>query len=413
MVHIPSNGPGGQPPLGGIGAIETPSTDGSAAPDTTTALPPPGTTIAGGLAPTAPSDSAGDPTGAARVKALAANDQAAGAKVIDVLVKPSAQTSTSVSYKMPGRVLKPGESLYFAVPEALQGRPVNFMILGHRADPSADTDPTKGDKWDDTPALTSVQVHGKDFPEDKAWRYWKGSASGGKGSKFAEVSHSVELENLYEYAKYGTGAASDDSFSKQPVLPDAIRVVSTGEDPVTIHEVTLKITPPKPSQTLEAVFCEGTQIGDPETGAGRFYGGGQSHQGLFPGALELRGYGSGGAGAAKLPEGWKVVNGNLEIDLPAGKTITAVDVACGDSHPDKITNKDGGWGTKGWSKLSIGLKPAGGATQWFMNSENVPPEGVLSGSPLEAGYTTKAGDRIVIRASSDTTYVMAARIGLL
>jgi hypothetical protein len=44
--------------------------------------------------------------------------------------------------------------------------------------------------------------------------------------------------------------------------------------------------------------------------------------------------------------------------------------------------------------------------------QGVPPEGVLSGAPTEVGYVAKAGDQIVVKAESDTTYVMALRIGL-
>ena len=371
----------------------------------------PDTTVAGGLAASAPKAKPKDASGATLAATIAKKSK--DAKAVDVLSKPTSQTSTSVSYKLGGRVLNPGEALYFAVPEQLRDENVSFMILGHRGNPSVDTDPDKSDKYDDTPALTSVQVYSSGFPEAKAWRYWLGSASGDKGGKFAEVGYSMELENLYEWPKMGSGAVSDGSTSHAAVKPQVFRVVSMGTDPVEIGEVTLKVVPQKPKTTLEAVFSPGTVIGDPQTGEGRTYGGGQSFEGLFPGALELGGWGSaGGAGASKLPSGWKLTNGALEIALPAGKSITAVDLACGDSHPDKITNSDGGSGTKGWSKLSMGLAKADGTTDWFLSSENVPPEGVLSGSPTQGKYVTKAGDKIVVRASSDTTYVMAARVGL-
>lgn len=374
----------------------------------------PDTTVAPGLAATAPAAkaTAKDPSGSALAHAIAKKSK--DAKAVDVISKPTSETSTSVSYKLGARVLNPGEALYFAVPEQLRDETVNFVILGHRGNPSSDTDPDKSDKHDATPALSSVQVYGSDFPASKAWRYWLGSASGESGGKFAEVGYSMELENLYEWPKLGSGSVADGSYSDKAVKPQAFRIVSVGEDPVEIGEITLKVVPRKPTSTLEAVFSKGTKLGDPQTGEGRIYGGGQSFEGLFPGALELGGWGSsaGGAGASKLPAGWKMVNGALEIALPKGKTITSVDLACGDSHPDKITNSDGGSGTKGWAKLSIGLARADGTTDWFMSSENVPPEGVMSGSPTNGKYVTKPGDKIVVRSSSDTTYVMAARVGL-
>lgn len=102
-------------------------------------------------------------------------------------------------------------------------------------------------------------------------------------------------------------------------LPDAFRVRSLGTDPVEVAEITIKVNAPLADNFQEAVFCEGTKIGDPVTGAGRNYGGGQSFEGKFPGALELRGWGGSGAGAANLPDGWNIVNGQLQVDLPAGK----------------------------------------------------------------------------------------------
>jgi hypothetical protein len=410
-------------PIGSVGSNPTPNVGGAQpatpAQPASTATPAaaptasaPSTTIAGGLAATAPQATAGsDKSGAELAKKIAKATK--DVKAADILTKPSAQTSTSVTYKLGGRVLNPGEALYFAVPEQLRGRPVSFAILGHRANPSADTDPNKGDKYDDTPALSSVQVYSAGFPEKEAWRFWLGSSSGSKGAKFAEVGYSMEMENLYEWPKMGSGAVHQGSSSKKPVLPQAFRIVSEGDDPVEIGEITLKVVPEKPTKTLEATFSAGTHFGDWETGAGRKYGGGQSFQGLFPGALELGGWGSaGGAGAAKLPEGMKLAGSQLEIALVPGARVTAVEVACGDSHPDKITNSDGGYGTKGWAKLSIGLQRAGGQTDWFMSSENVPPEGVMGGSPTDGAYVAKAGDKVVVRASSDTVYVMAVRVGL-
>lgn len=369
----------------------------------------PGTTVAPGLAPTAPAAKAKDTSGASLAQAIAKKSK--DVKAVDVLSKPTRSTSTSVHYDLGARVLKPGQALYFAVPEQLRDETLSMVILGHRGNPEHDTNPDKSDKHDSTPALSSVQVYGEGFPASKAWRYWLGSSSGESGGKFAEVGYSMELENLYEWPKLGSGSVADGSYSDAPVKPQVFRVVSVGDDPVEIGEVTLKVVPRKPTKTLEAVFSKGTDLGDPQTGEGRTYGGGQSFQGLFPGALELGGWGATG-GATKLPAGWKVNGGSLEISLPAGKTITSVDIACGDSHPDKITNSDGGWGTKGWAKLSIGLARADGTTDWFMSYENVPPEGVMSGSPTNGKYVTKPGDKIVVRASSDTIYVMAARVGL-
>src|SRR6185436_14379999 len=102
-------------------------------------------------------------------------------------------------------------------------------------------------------------------------------------------------------------------------------------------------------------------FGDWLTGAGRRYGGGQAFQGKFPGAVVL---GGGAAGApAALPPGFALRGGALEVELPAGRIITGVDVAAGDSHPDGIRNKDGGWGTPGWSRMSMAIAHADGTRE--------------------------------------------------
>jgi len=164
---------------------------------------------------------------------------------------------------------------------------------------------------------------------------------------------------------------------------------------------------------LQAIFSPGTSLGDTETLVGHEFGGGQNHDGKFPHALELSGWGDGGAGASKLPDGWSMDGGQLSIPLKAGRVVTGVDIACGDTHPDGATNKDGGKGTLGYSRLSIGLQHANGSTDWFMSKQGVPPEGILTGAPSDIAYKTKAGDKIVVSASSDTTYVMGLRVGLI
>ena len=198
--------------------------------------------------------------------------------------------------------------------------------------------------------------------------------------------------------------------STTPLKSDEVRILSVGADPVFVHKLIVNVLGDTPTELKEGIFSKGTAFGDWVTGAGRKYGGGQLFKGTFPGALEL-GTG-GGAGVARLPKGWTLNGSSLEIELVPGKVVTGVDIAVGDSHPDKIRNKDGGWGTPGWARASMAIKHADGKIEPFVHEQGVPPEGVLTGAPVVLNQMTKPGDKLIITGNNDTLYVMGVRIGL-
>lgn len=370
-----------------------------------------GSTIAGGLAATAPTSKPGDV-----IKALAAKEPS-GVKTVEMQSKPAKVTSVGVTYKFggQGRKLEPNSQMLLEIPPQFRNRPVRFGVLKHRQDSSETTSPSGGDKWDPKPGSTSMQVHGQEMPEGKQWRYWKApwGSSGSDGGKYAEHrgAGDPEVENMFDWIKHGHSAAGAGyGSSHEPLVVDAIKVKSVGEDPVRIHEITLQFLPAKPDSMDEHIFSPGTKFGDPWTGAGRAYGGGPKFQGKYPGALKLGGW-SGGSGTPDLPAGWKMNGGALEVDLKAGQKFTTVEIACGDTHPDGKPNKDGHTGTLGYSRLSMGVKRAGSnSTDWFTESQGVPPEGVLFGGPTIENYVAQPGDKLVVRASSDATYVMGLRL---
>ncbi|MBI2378948.1 MAG: hypothetical protein HYV07_33445 [Deltaproteobacteria bacterium] len=337
-------------------------------------------------------------------------------KIVDLVKTPTAKTSLSAKYTFggyQGRLLKPGEELMLELPKELRGKAVRTVILRHRQDPSSDTGVTPGEKHDSKPGLTAVHLHATNFPEPQAWRHWNGpwGASGPEGAKFAEPRGAGDPENEIEFDWHirGHSGVAGGGSSQNKLHADAVRVRSLGDDPVFVHMVEIQMLPPKADQYLEAAFCEGTKIGDPETGAGKKLTGGQAFGGKFPGALELP---SGGAGTQKLPEGWSFKSGRLEVALPPGVKLTGIDVACGDSFPDGKTNKDGGTGTPGWSKMYMTLQKAAGQSDAFMSDQGVPPEGVLSGAPTDPDYVTKPGDKFILSNGGSTLYVMAVRLGL-
>ena len=378
----------------------------------------PETTVAEGLAHTAAAAKK-KPTAGVPLEKLVAEDKAVGVKVVDVVKTPTAVTALSAKFSFggyEGRMLNPGEEIMMQLPAHLRDRPVRNVILVHRKDSAHDSGKYTR-THDDSPALTAVHIHAKNLPANQAWRHWEGpwGSSGPEGAKFAEKrgAGDPEFETEFNWPEQGHAGVESGSSTTKFLFGDAARVKALGDDPSFVHSVEIQVVPPKPSETAEIIFSPGTKMGDPETLEGHQFGGGQGHGGKFPGALELSGWGSGGAGAAKLSKGWHMENGRLTYDLPAGKRITGVDIACGDTHPDGVSNKDGGTGTPGWSRLTMALVKASGELDAFMSSQGVPPEGILTGAPSDVGYVTKAGDKISISASSDTTYVMGVRIGFL
>ena len=370
-----------------------------------------GSTVAGGLAHAASTDKPGS-----TIKALAAKEPP-GVKTVEMMSKPRL-TSASVSYRMggqEGRKLKPGEQMLLEIPPQFRDRPIRFAVLKHRQESSETTEPTDGSKWDNKPGVTSVQVHSAKHPEGQAWRFWKApwGSSGKDGGKYAEHrdEYDPEVENMFDWMKNGHAPVGGYGTSYDPCFADAIRVKSVGKDPVRVHQVDFMFLPDKPDTLDEVIFSPGTKFGDPWTGAGRAYGGGPSKAGKYPGALTLEEWGDdGGEGVGKLKKGWKFEDGELSVQLKPGKKLTGVEIACGDTHPDGVKNKDGHTGTLGWSRLSMGVRRKSGKTEWFIDEQGVPPQGVLFGGPVAANYVAKKGDELVVRATDDTTYVMGLRL---
>lgn len=341
------------------------------------------------------------------IKALAAQSSY---KVVQLVATPTEQTGGMASWKLGdygGRLLKPGEELMLEIPPQLRGRGVQTVVLLHRQN-----EPYAGDH-DDSPGLTAVHVHATNYPQGKEWRHWNApwGASGKEGAKFAEYrpAGDPESETEFDWHIQGHSPVGGYGSDKGELLGDALRVRSVGDDPVYVHRIVYSVLPPKPTTMDTVVFSAGTNIGDPLTGQGRKFGGGQAYKGKFPGALQL---GSGGEGVQKLAgTGWKHQWGSLEIPLQPGKRMTHIDLALGDSMPDEKSNKDGGWGTPGYARLTITLHRADGKKEVLMNDQGVPPEGVFSATPMDFDREIKAGDKLLLTKSGSECYIMAARVG--
>lgn len=361
-------------------------------------------------------------TGAAGPKTTVV-DVLAGAKSKSRPLPPAARvfttstaiTSTTVRFEMggyAGQEIKPGEQWLFVVPEQFRDTPIRTAILAHRKDDKyAHT--YKGDR-DQEGAYNLVTARKTGTDEWVTWSDMYGS------KKFAErrSAGDPENENLHDWVA---------AVGKQNVDLLSIKNVGQGKHAVAnVHMLEIEFFPPgKRAGALEEIFTPGTEFADLDKGRTKpRFGGGMGSslgsetlktKGLYPDAVVIGGYGSG-----SKPSGDKayVSGGRLRIKLPPGKKIGSVEVACGDTNFDRHRpaeqqrNKDGHYGELGWAKLHARIRhgATGKTSKDFMVNVNVPPAGVLSGGPAEAGYVTKPGDEIEIESRGHESWVMGYRI---
>lgn len=349
--------------------------------------------------------------------ALVQGQKAKDKKVTEVFFTPTSRTSTTVRYIMPnhsGKEITPGERWLFEVPEDLRGANIRTVILAHRKD-SKYAASVKG-KYDNEGAYNLVTARNAKTGDWVTWSDQYGS------KKFAEPRSSgdPENENLHDWL---------DSVGEVAVDLVSVTNVGSGKNAVAnVHFLEIEFFPAgKVTGKIEKIFTPGTKFVNPEKGITEpSYGGGMGGhlsdsvlktKGLYPDSVKI---GSWGSDNAEIDENISLKGGRLHIKLPEGKKLGGLEVAVGDTVFDKNrpaseqTNQDGHYGTLGFAKLSARLQNSQGATgssygKAFMERMNVPPSGVLSGGPVDVGYVTKAGDEIVIDASSNA-WVMGLRV---
>ncbi len=329
-------------------------------------------------------------SGEERLNKIIASDGIANDLIKGILTTPSEQTSSCATYKVGDKKINPGEHIYLAVPEHLRGRNMSYLVLAHRQDPSTETGWNKKTEYDDVPGMTSVYVH----DEDGSWRYWAGSSSGGHGAKYAEISHSPEYDNLYEWPKVGNRLVKGgDRLFK--IAPDGIKLRGSGSDHTIINQLNFCVLPEKASKYDIHIFTPGLNFGDPETLSGRSYGEKKTGYGIYPKAEVI--------GSYSKP--------SLIYPINNGENIVSIEVSAGDLHNNvDYQNDDGGFGTKGWGKLSMGVQRSDGSVVWFSRNENVGPEGFYTATP-PLDFENLPGDKVIINGRSDNIYVMGVRIG--
>lgn len=394
-------------------------------PKLSTAVPDAG--LAAGLAKTAKVDKV-EIQKAASADDIAQTQAAKDKSVTEVFVKPTSRTSTTVTFKMPdygGKEIGPNERWLMQVPAEFRSTPIRTVILVHRKERSthgASVEQKNGKDWDNQGAynLVTARKTGTD-----SWVTWSDQYG---SKKFAEPrpSGDPEHENLHDWLA---------AVGSQNVDLLAVTGSGKGEHAIAnVHEVVIEFFPPgKIDKYQEEIFSPGTAFVDPSKGIKKpKYGGGMgghvsqevlATKGMYPDAVEIGGYGGGGD-KHKSEKSYVDSSGRLHIKLEPGKVFGGFECSCGDTAFDKNKpaeqqrNKDGHYGRLGWGKLYARVQnsqTSGPSTRtpYFMERVNVPPSGVLSGGPPQAGYVAKEGDEIVVESQGHKSWIMGYRISYM
>jgi hypothetical protein len=324
--------------------------------------------------------------------------------IIQVFTQPNVETEISAEYDFTEMPLKPQDVVYFYVPERLAKSTLSQVGFSHRQRGSAP-------ERDPYPGLTSALIYSTDVPGDEL-RYWGGHSSGKLGAKFAEYRPSGEFDALYEWPRLGHKGINNKSKSLQPIRPNVLRLQNVGVDTVWLSKAYVEVVPLPAKNYQVEIFTPKSDFGDPVTMKSRWYGGGQVEMGTFPNALRLSSRDH--SYQPKLPANMRIEKNKIFITLPVGEKFSSVDIMVGDTHPDRIRNKDNGWGSLGNAKLSVTIENARSNQERVLLSEkNVGPQGVISASDVTSAPVVADGDVLVIKNEkhSSTAYIMGLRIG--
>lgn len=339
-----------------------------------------------------------------------------GCSIVDVFRTPDKQNLCGASYKEPeymGRELRKGDTLFYQLPEEMNGRVLDSITFAHRKDRQycgsvrrnvRDSNGVLRKISDTQGAYTRLLAFDAMTKQWVAWHDpYKSPSDLHFGAKYAEKRSPADPENetLYDWLKQGK------------IKPRYIAMTAIGDGPLAVtnyHGLHVDYFPEGGSDIThqELIFSAGTEfVGEKKNVLAPQYGGGEHHGNSYPNSILLNSYSS-----ESLPyptqtqgDGFSLdSSGRLHIRVNAKFDFSRLEVAAGDTHPD---------GTLGWAKLNAYLVTRGKndneTTEPLFENANVPPNGVIKGSPTEK-RRLKPGDEVIISSSSDTAFVMGVRL---
>ena len=330
---------------------------------------------------------------------------------------PTSQNLCGASYMIPepnGLELKRGDAVIFKVPEELLsdldesadsiGNTLDNVTIHHRKDPSR-APAEKG--WDKEGSYTRTMVY------DLNTRAWIILGR----DKFAEVRNPgrYETENIPDCIDFGK------------IKPGYFAVIGTGigkRGVVNFHGLEFSVFPENTKPLKEVIFTPGTEFVDLEKGIYHpSYGGGvwPDKMGIYEDSVPLNhpnisniGFNVTLSGEDFYVENTGVNTGRMHIRIKEDMLVKMVEVAAGDTEDWKgevyKVRPDGPERfRRGWALLSVYAQKKDGSIITFLDDMNVPPRGILKGSPPEA-LNLEEGDEIIIESRNDATYVMGFKI---
>jgi hypothetical protein len=335
-------------------------------------------------------------------------DKMVDTKVIRVMEKPSSSNLCGATFSLSERKgveLHQGETIIFRIPDRLHNRTLDAVKINHKKD-SKYTKSIGSDGWDAEGAYTKVVVF------DKNTRKWILL-----GKKFAEPRSGggFETEIIHDCIKIGN------------IKPTYLAVIGAGigtNGVTSFRELEINVFPESLQTKKELIFTPGTSFVDidrkkyvPKYGGGLHPNMGiyndsvpLNHPKLseinFPVTTEGKGF--------RLDMNRKGGTGEMHLKIDHPIKLQRLELAIGDTedYGEKVYKiRASGPETfrRGWAKLDAYITKGNKSVIQLMQNQNVPPRGILKGSPEEI-QELEPGDEITIRSNNDASYLMGMRI---
>lgn len=329
-------------------------------------------------------------------------------EILEQWVSPVIETVCGASFKADREIeLRSNQAILIKLPDHIKERILDVISIHHRKAEQYRGSVGK-DGWDSEGAYTRVLVWDK---ESARWVGWKKGVS---SDKFAEnrPEEKPEVENLNDWLHYAGR-----------INPEYLLIIGAGKGEngvVSFQGVDIETFASDTRSKMEMIFSPGTRFVKMEAGETLpSYGGGERpNMGIYPGSIPLNNPDTGQI-RFKLTKNGSGFNleqdrfgrtGSVHIPITAPISMERVELAVGDTQDlNGVVYKRDETFRRGWAKMSAVLRREDGSIIRLMHRINVPPRGILKGSP-EQKLQLQPGDEIIITSEDDAAYLMGVRL---
>ncbi len=332
----------------------------------------------------------------------------------------------SASHMFPGRVkfsfneengipMKSGEIWELQLPQTVQGKPINYIIMRFRQDAEKIAQSMTRDP---DPAYILVQALEKD--SNLLWPWYDRYGT----EKYVEprTPDDPENENLHDCQSSMPGVQA------KALIIENIGYGDPEKSIALLHSVEISFMADGSGANFkEMIFTPGTSFSHPEKGLILpVFAGGPRFGGKYPDSLMIgarRGFRQ--IYQNKTPfkhffattepdpkDGFIDSLGRLHLFLPVGKKLRQIEISAGDVDNTVLEkNKDNHFGRLGWAELYCYIKSGfDGKMRLISEKVNVGPEGIIAISPDTGDVPIRPGDELVIESRLDVCFIMGIRL---